>query len=77
MAKLPKKYFHLAFSLIMGAKMVFIMTFLITYINLGWHNGFFMSWLKAYLIAYVIAVPVIYNIAPLARRLTAKWVETP
>ena len=77
MKKLPRKYFHLAFSLVMGAKMVLIMTFFITLINLGWHAGFFAAWMKAYLVAYPIAVPVIYFLAPLARRFASKWVETP
>jgi hypothetical protein len=77
MPKLHRKYFHLVFSMVMGAKMVFVMTFFITWINLGWVDGFFLSWMRAYLIAYVIAVPVIYFLAPLARRFAARWVETP
>lgn len=77
MAKLPRKYFHIAFSLVMGAKMVFIMTFFITLINLGWHDGFVVAWFKAYLVAYPIAVPVIYFLAPMARRFAARWVEAP
>mgnify|MGYP003351867579 CR=1 FL=1 len=77
MAKLPRKYFHLVFSFVMAAKMVFVMTFFITLINLGWHDGFLLSWLKANTVAYIIAVPVIYFIAPLARKFAAKWVETP
>lgn len=77
MQKLPRKYFHLVFSLVMGAKMVLVMTFFITLINLGWQEGFIVSWLKAYIVAYPIAVPVIYFLAPLARRFAAKWVETP
>ena len=77
MPKLHRKYFHLVFSLVMGAKMVFVMTFFITLINLGWVEGFFASWMRAYAIAYVIAVPVIYYLAPLDRRFAARWVETP
>ena len=77
MPKLHRKYFHLVFSLVMGAKMVFVMTFFITLINLGWVEGFFASWMRAYSIAYVIAVPVIYYLAPFARRFAARWVETP
>lgn len=61
----------------MGAKMVFVMTFCVTLINLGWHDDFLISWLKAYVVAYLIAVPVIYFIAPLARRFASKWVELP
>lgn len=66
----PQKKFHLFFSLIMGAMMVFLMTFVITLINLGWVDHFLAAWLKSFLIAYVVAVPVIFFLAPIARKLT-------
>lgn len=65
----PKK-FHLVFSLIMGAMMVFLMTFLITAVNLGFGPDFLAAWAKVFGIAYVIAVPVIFFLAPIARKLT-------
>ena len=77
MTKLPKKRFHLVFSLLMGAMMISLMTLVITLINVGWVPDFLERWLRAFLIAYVVGVPVIYFLAPLARRLTAALVETP
>ncbi|MBI3150404.1 MAG: DUF2798 domain-containing protein [Betaproteobacteria bacterium] len=64
--------FQVVFSLVMGAMMVFLMTFVITLVNVGWIEGFVGLWGKAFVIAYAVAVPLIYFIAPLARRLTAR-----
>ncbi len=77
MSKLPKARFHLVFSLLMGAMMISLMTFVITLINVGWVPDFLWRWGKAFLIAYVVGVPVIYFLAPLARRLTARFAEMP
>jgi hypothetical protein len=68
----PQKKFHLVFSLVMGAMMIFIMTFVITLVNVGWSAQFLMTWLKAFGIAYVVGVPVIFFLAPVARKLTGK-----
>jgi hypothetical protein len=66
----PQKKFHMVFSVIMAAMMVFLMTFVITLVNLGWVSYFLAAWMKSFVIAYVIAVPVIFFLAPVARRLT-------
>jgi len=68
----PQKKFHLVFSLLMGAMMIFIMTFVITLVNVGWSAQFLLVWLKAFGIAYVVGVPVIFFLAPVARRMTAR-----
>ena len=67
----------LIFSLLMAAMMVFLMTFVITLVNVGWAADFGGRWLRAFLVAYVVAVPVIYYLAPVARRLTVRVVELP
>lgn len=36
------------------------------------HTDFLGRWLKAFTVAYVVGVPVIFFMAPLARRLTAR-----
>ena len=38
---------------------------------------FVARWTRAFLIAYVVGVPVIYFLAPTARKLTARFVEMP
>ncbi|MCF8210256.1 MAG: DUF2798 domain-containing protein [Rhodoferax sp.] len=68
----PQKKFHLVFSCVMGAMMILVMTFVITMVNVGWGEHFIQTWLKAFVIAYVVGVPVIFFLAPIARKLTAK-----
>ena len=77
MSKLPKTRFHLVFSLMMGAMMISLMTFVITAVNVGFGADFLGRWVKAFSIAYVVGVPVIYFLAPVARRLTGRLVEMP
>jgi predicted membrane channel-forming protein YqfA (hemolysin III family) len=77
MTKLSKNRFHLVFSLLMGAMMIFVMTFVITLINVGVPADFIGRWMRAFLIAYVVGVPVIYFLAPTARKMTAKIVHMP
>lgn len=77
MNKLPRNRFHLVFSLLMGAMMISLMTFVITLVNVGLTADFLGRWMRAFLVAYVVGVPVIYFLAPVARRLTARFVEMP
>lgn len=77
MTKLPKSRFHLVFSMVMGAMMVFIMTFVITLANVGLPPDFFARWARAFAIAYVVAVPVIYFVAPRARKIAGLLAEDP
>jgi hypothetical protein len=76
-AKLPKSRFPLVFSLIMASMMVFVMTFVVTVVNVGLASDFLVRWAKAYSIAFVVAVPTIYTLAPIARRLAARIAEMP
>ena len=75
----PQKKFHLVFSMVMGAMMIFVMTFVITLVNVGMTEHFVQLWMKAFGIAYVVGVPVIFFLAPAARKLTARLlgVNTP
>lgn len=68
----PQKKFHLIFSLIMAAIMVLLMTFVITAVNIGFGPHFVAAWARVYGIAYIVAVPVIFFVAPLARKITAR-----
>ena len=73
----PQTKFHLVFSVVMGTMMVFLMTFVITSVNVGWGASFLQSWMKAFGVACVIGVPVIFFLAPVARRLTARLLGMP
>lgn len=68
----PQKKFHLVFSFVMGAMMIFIMTFVITLVNVGWNAQFLTLWFKAFAIAYAVGVPVIFFLAPMARKVTGR-----
>jgi predicted membrane channel-forming protein YqfA (hemolysin III family) len=76
-AMTPQKRFHLVFSLLMGLMMIFVMTFVITAVNVGFSGNFLATWAKAFAIAYVVGVPVIYFLAPVARKLTARTLNMP
>ena len=73
----PQKKFHLVFSIFMGAMMISIMTFVITLVNVGWGPQFLGLWLRAFAIAYVVGVPVIFFLAPVARKLTGRVLGMP
>jgi uncharacterized protein YaaW (UPF0174 family) len=73
----PQKKFHLVFSIVMGTIMVSVMTLIITLANVGWIDGFVQLWFKAFSIAYVVAVPIIFFLAPVARRLTGRILGMP
>ena len=68
----PQKKFHLVFSFVMGALMISIMTGVISLVNVGWGEHFFSSWMKAFAIAYPVGVPVIFLLAPVARKITGR-----
>ena len=73
----PQRKFHLVFSLLMGAMMIFVMTFVITAVNVGFSSQFPFIWMKAFAVAYMVGVPVIFFLAPVARRLTARTLNMP
>jgi predicted membrane channel-forming protein YqfA (hemolysin III family) len=73
----PQKKFHLVFSLLMGLMMIFLMTFVITAVNVGFGANFLQTWAKAFVIAYFVGVPVIFFLAPVARKLTARALGMP
>lgn len=73
----PQKKFHLVFSILMGAMMISIMTFVITLVNVGWSEQFLGMWLNAFAIAYGVGVPVIFFLAPVARKLTGRLLGMP
>ena len=68
----PQKKFHMLFSVVMGAMMISIMTFVITWVNIGLGPQFIAIWGKAFTIAYAVGVPVIFFLAPVARKITGR-----
>lgn len=68
----PQKKFHLLFSVVMGAMMISIMTFVVTWTNVGLGPQFLGAWGKAFAVAYTIGVPVIFFLAPIARKIAGR-----
>ena len=73
----PQKKFHLVFSLLMGLMMILLMTFVITAVNVGFSTHFLSTWAKAFVVACIVGVPVIFFLAPVARKLTARVLSLP
>lgn len=73
----PQKRFHLVFSFVMGAIMVFFMTFVVTAANIGFPQDFVLRWARAFAVAYSVAVPLIYFFVPLERRVTGRITGMP
>jgi hypothetical protein len=73
----PQKKFHLVFSLLMGLLMISLMTFVITAVNVGFTPDFLGRWGKAFAVAYVVGVPVIFFLAPVARKMTGRLLGVP
>ena len=67
----PRK-FHLVFSIVMGAMMIICMTFVVTWVNLGFVPHFLTAWAKSFAVAYALGVPLIFFLAPLARRIAGR-----
>lgn len=57
--------------------MISLMTFIITAVNIGFPSDFVSRWLKSFMVAYVVGVPVIFFLAPVARKLTGRLVGMP
>lgn len=68
------KYQRLVFAFFMSLLMSCLMSGVITFINLGLIDNFFAIWMEAYWKAFVIAFPIIYVVAPIVHKLTAKLV---
>ena len=61
----------------MGTMMISIMTFVVTAANIGFRPDFLSIWARAFAVAYVVGVPVIFFLAPLARKLTGRILGVP
>lgn len=75
--KLPTKVFQPLFGLFMACFMSFLMSGAITAINLGVPPDFLARWMRSWGIAFLLAYPAILIVAPLARQLTLRFVESP
>lgn len=75
--KLPVRVFQPIFGLLMAFFMSFLMSGAITAINVGLPPDFLDRWMRSWGLAFMLAYPAILTVAPLARRLTLGFVESP
>lgn len=75
--KLPVRLFQPLFGLFMAFFMSFLMSGAITAINVGLPPDFFSRWMHSWGLAFLLAYPAILIVAPLARRLALRFVESP
>lgn len=75
--KLPVRLFQPLFGLFMAFFMSFLMSGAITAINIGIPPDFVGRWMHSWGLAFVLAYPAILIVAPLARRLTLRLVDSP
>jgi hypothetical protein len=73
----PQRKFHLVFSFVMGAMMISLMTLVITAVNVGFTAEFLTRWGRSFAIGYVIGVPMIFFLAPVARKITSRLIDMP
>ncbi|MDO8286056.1 MAG: DUF2798 domain-containing protein [Rhodoferax sp.] len=52
-------------------------TIVIRLANVGWSDQFLRTWMKAFAIAYVVGVPVVFFLAPVARKITGRLFGMP
>lgn len=75
--KLPVRLFQPLFGLFMAFFMSFLMSGAITALNIGFPADFFSRWMHSWGIAFLLAYPAILIVAPIARRLALRFVESP
>lgn len=75
--KLPRRVFQPLFGLFMACFMSFLMSGAITAINVGVPPDFLARWMRSWGLAFLLAYPAILIVAPLARGLTLRFVDSP
>ena len=74
MIKLPARFEHPLFALLLSGLMSLLVSGVATWNALGGHGGFAAKWLGAWLHSWLVAFPAVMVIAPLVRKLVARLV---
>lgn len=75
--KLPVRVFQPVFGLFMATFMSFLMSGAITALNIGFPPDYLSRWMHSWGLAFMLASPAILIVAPIARRLALRFVESP
>ena len=74
MNKLPARFEHPLFALLLSGLMSLLVSGVATLHALGRHDGFVGQWLAAWLTSWSVAFPAVLVIAPLVRKVVARMV---
>lgn len=75
--KLPARYASVVLPLILSCFMTCIVSLISTLRSLGWSsNELLMVWLSSWALSWIVAFPALLVVLPLARKLTARIVDT-
>ena len=75
--KLPVRVFQPVFGLFMATFMSFLMSGAITALNIGFPPDYLSRWMHSWGLAFMLAYPAILIVAPIARRLALRFVQSP
>ena len=75
--KLPVSVFQPVFGLFMATFMSFLMSGAITAPNIGFPPDYLSRLMHSWGLAFMLAYPAILIVAPIARRLALRFVESP
>ena len=74
MGKLPARFAHTLFSLLLSGLMSLLVSGVATWSALDGHGGFAAKWLNAWQHSWLVAFPAVMVIAPLVRKIVARLV---
>ena len=74
MIKLPARFQHVLFALLLSGLMSMLVSAVATWNAVGLIDGFPAKWLTAWLSSWVVAFPAVMVVAPLVRRVVARLI---
>jgi hypothetical protein len=77
MQRLPTRYWRVFFPGVVAFGMAVFMSGVITLFNTGFDAGFWLRWGKAFGLAFPLAWAAAFLWAPIAHKLTSRFVEPP
>jgi len=75
MIKLPARFEHPLFALLLSGLMSLLVSGVATWSALGGHGGFAAKWLGAWLHSWLVAFPAVMVVAPLVRKVVVRCVQ--
>jgi len=75
MIKLPARFEHPLFALLLSGLMSLLVSGVATWNALAGHGGFASKWLGAWLHSWLVAFPAVMVVAPLVRKVVVRCVQ--